>query len=251
MSQRYAIYYAPAPGTPWWSFGAHWLGRDESSGAVLPQSPPPTLAADLFERITAEPRRYGFHATLKAPFRLAADGDARVLVERVRTLAGRLESLPLGALVPVFMDGFVALVPPARNPALSDLAAACIKDLDDLRVPLGEADRARRRIDPSDARALDLLERYGYPHVLERFRFHMTLTGPIDTALAARVVSGIADTVAHLNAEAPLILDRLCVFFESGPGSPMRRIADVELRAAGREVRRKADSADLARENAG
>ena len=35
MSARYAIYLAPAHGSPWWTFGAHWLGRDESNGAAL------------------------------------------------------------------------------------------------------------------------------------------------------------------------------------------------------------------------
>lgn len=229
MKPRYAIYFAPSPGSAWWSFGAHWLGRDEASGALLPQTPLPQSSAGEFERITAEPRRYGFHATLKAPFRLAESCDADHLLERMRALAVGLRPVPLGTLVPVFMDGFVALASTSRNPALTALAAACTKDLDDLRAPLGEADRGKRQIDPADARARELLERYGYPNVLERFRFHMTLTGPVDTALAARVVAWIAGTVARLNSEAPPVLDRLCLFFEPEPGAPLRRIADVEL----------------------
>jgi putative phosphonate metabolism protein len=226
---RYAVYFAPPPASPWWRFGAHWLGRDETSGALLPQTPPPHSSPGEFERITAEPRRYGFHATLKAPFRLAAGCDADHLLKRVRAVAAGLRPVPLGTLVPVFVDGFVALGATSRAPALNALAAACTKDLDDLRAPLGEADRLRRRIDPADARASELLERYGYPHVLERFRFHMTLTGPVETTLAARVVSGIAGTVARLNTEAPPVLDRLCLFCEPVPNAPMRRIADVEL----------------------
>ncbi len=226
---RYAVYFAPAQDSAWWRFGAHWLGRDEASGALLPQTPLPQSPTGEFERITAEPRRYGFHATLKAPFRLAQRCDANHMLERLRSLAADLKPVPLGALVPVFMDGFVALASTSRSPALTALAAACTKDLDDLRAPLGEADRLKRRIDPADARAQELLERYGYPNVMERFRFHMTLTGTVDTTLAARVVAWIADTVARLNSEEPPVLDRLCLFFEPAPGAPLRRIADVEL----------------------
>ncbi|HVE52299.1 MAG TPA: hypothetical protein VNB23_02820, partial [Ramlibacter sp.] len=61
---RYAIYYAPAVGSPWWKFGAGWLGRDEQRDAPLPQPPLHGLQPDEFARVTAEPRRYGFHATL-------------------------------------------------------------------------------------------------------------------------------------------------------------------------------------------
>jgi putative phosphonate metabolism protein len=230
VKPRYAVYFAPPPGSAWWRFGAHWLGRDETSGELLPQMPLPQTSAGEFERITAEPRRYGFHATLKAPFRLAAGCDADQLVKRLRSLAAGLKPVPLGTLAPVFVDGFVALASRSRSPALNELAAACTRDLDDLRAPLGEADRRKRQIDPADARALELLERYGYPHVLERFRFHMTLTGPVDTTLAARVVAWVAGSVTRLNAEAPLVLDRLCLFLEPEPGAPFRRIAEVELR---------------------
>mgnify|MGYP006195748115 CR=1 FL=1 len=37
MSRRYAIYFAPRPDSPWWTLGAHWLGRDEHRDAPLPQ----------------------------------------------------------------------------------------------------------------------------------------------------------------------------------------------------------------------
>jgi len=226
---RYAIYYAPRRGSAWWNFGARWLGRDEHDDQPLAPQGWLQMPTNEFQRMTGAASRYGFHATLKAPFHLAGGCNAEALLERVRLLARALKPLPLGTLVPVFMDGFVALVPSRRNPALSALAQACVEQLDDLRAPLDEAARSRRRIDPGDARAQELFERYGYPHVLERFRFHMTLTGPIDTALAGKVVAQIARPVAQLNTEAPPVLDRLCVFAEPRAGAPLRRIADVEL----------------------
>lgn len=229
MTRRYAIYYAPAPDTVWWRFGAHWLGRDERTGAAVPQALPPQWAAEELERITAEPRRYGFHATLKAPFRLHDGVTEEALLERVKWLARSLQPVALGTLVPVMMDGFVALVPASPNPALNALAETCVTELDDLRAPLSQADMERRRFGQLDTRGRELLERYGYPHVLERFRFHMTLSGPVDTAWAGRIVAQVARPVHQVNIEQPPALDRLCVFVEPEPGAAFLRTADAPL----------------------
>ena len=230
MTARYAIYYAPSHESPWWAFGACWLGRNERSGEALAQPVLPPLSAAELARISARPRRYGFHATLKAPFRLQAGETADTLIERVEALAGSRDAVPLGTLVPVFMEGFVALVPSDVNPALNALAEACVTRLDDLRAPITNSELARRRPDSLDARGRELLERFGYPYTLERFNFHMTLTGRIDTALAGQLVAQIARPVAQLNIAAPPVLDRLCVFCESEPDAPLLRIADARLR---------------------
>lgn len=229
MSSRYAIYYAPESGTAWSDFGTHWLGAEPWRIGRPVRSDWPLLEASEQERVTAEPRRYGFHATLKAPFRLHAAGNPNVLLARVTALARTLHPLPLGTLVPVYTAGFVALVPSTVNPALTALAQACVTELDDLRAPLTAADLARRRPDQLDPRGRELLARFGYPHVLERYRFHMTLTGPVDTALAGRIVAHLARPMAQLNAQSPPILDRLCIFEETQPGLPLRRMAQVEL----------------------
>lgn len=229
MTHRYAIYHAPAPGKAWWKFGSHWLGRDERTGSALPQVAAGQLSWSELASITAQPRRYGFHATLKAPFRLAEGTTESELVSRVDQLAGSLAPVPLGTLVPIWMNGFVALVPARENPALNALAQTCVVELDDLRAPLTEAEIAHREPGKLDARGCQLLREFGYPLVLERFRFHMSLTGPIDAALAGRVIAQIANPVARLNIEAPPVLDRLCIFVEAQPGAGFLRIADAQL----------------------
>jgi hypothetical protein len=229
MTGRYAVYYAPARESPWWEFGATWLGRDEAREMPLLQQPLEGFDAAGMESLTALPRRYGFHATLKAPFRLRLGASPELALNRLQLLAMGLRAVPLGKLVPVYMDGFVALVPATPNPALLSLAAMCVTVLDDLRAPLTQAERDHRLIAPEDSRGRELLELHGYPHVLERFRFHMTLTGPVDTATAGRVVAQVARPVAQLHSLDAPVLDRLCLFFEPEPGAPMRRLADVEL----------------------
>ncbi len=229
MSARYAIYYAPGLDSPWWAFGATSLGRDEQRDVRLPRPALHGVPGDGMDALTEQPRRYGFHATLKAPFRLGPGATPQAVLDRLQAFAQGRRAIPLGALELVFMDGFVALVPAVASPALQALASACVTDLDALRAPLSPQERERRRIDPADARGKELFERYGYPHVLERFRFHMTLTGPVDAALARQLVAQLARPVARLNAHEPPVLDRLCLFVEARDGAPFRRVADLRL----------------------
>jgi putative phosphonate metabolism protein len=225
MTPRYAIYFAPAKASPWWTFGSHWLGRNEFDDTALPLTEP-----QLWD-ITAEPRRYGFHATLKAPFRLAEHKTLDDLISRTQALAANLAPLSLGSMQALSLGKFVALCPSTLPPYLAALAEDCVVGLDDLRAPLTEQDLVRRQVGQLDAREMELLHRYGYPYVLERFRFHFTLTGPVDQPARQRVIQAVQEQVAHMNAVAPLVLDRLCLFMEAAPGSSFRRIADVALSA--------------------
>ena len=231
-SARYAVYFAPERPSPWWAFGAHWLGRNEFDNTPMTQPTLAGLTAPELAAITAEPRRYGFHATLKAPFHLAAGHDESDLMTRLDRLSRRLAPTPLGGLQPAAVGNFVALVPDDRTAeGVQALASACVSDLDDLRAPLGEADLARRHSAGLDARESELLALYGYPHVMERFRLHLTLTGPVDAATARRVIDAATGMTAGLNAQAPPLLDRLCLFVEPSRGAPFQRIMDVRLGA--------------------
>lgn len=229
MTARYAIYFAPAKDSPWWTFGAGWLGRDEVANTPLTAPTPSQLDADSLHHVTAEPRRYGFHATLKAPFGLQTGHCFDDLLARLQALADTLKPLALGPLRPTELGNFVALVPESSPTALAELAARCVTELDDLRAPLTEAEQARRRMAPLDARELALLERYGYPYVLERFRLHFSLTGPVEPGMAQQVIEAVIQPLAQLNAQTPLVLDRLCLFVEPAPGQAFTRLADLVL----------------------
>jgi putative phosphonate metabolism protein len=229
MSQRYAIYFAPAKATPWWNLGAHWLGRDEFTNAALVPTEFLSIGAEERLVITSDPRRYGFHATLKAPFRLKQHKTLQELMDRTRTLAAKLVALPLGPLQAQSLGKFVALTPTHSSSELQALAADCVVALDDLRAPLSPEDLTRRQVSKLDAREMELMNRYGYPYVLERFRFHFSLTGQVDPSSRQRTIQAVAEQVCLMNATAPMVLDRLCVFEEAYPGMPFRRIADMAL----------------------
>ncbi len=148
---------------------------------------------------------------------------------RVHALAAHLTPVPLGPLRALNLGKFVALQPIKASDELCTLAEACVVGLDDLRAALSTEELARRQIVRLDTRELELLRRYGYPYVLERFRFHFTLSGPVDQPTRQRITQAVAKSVDRLNAEAPLVLDRLCLFKESAPGRSFQRIADVPL----------------------
>jgi len=136
----------------------------------LPESP---------EALTARPRRYGGHATLKAPFRLAPNRSFDDLETACRALAADLEPVTLDALTPLWLGRFLALVPLGDTAALDALAAACVTRLDGFRAPPTPAELDRRRAQRLTVRQEQHLARWGYPYVLDAFRFHMTLTGPV------------------------------------------------------------------------
>lgn len=229
MTPRYAIYFAPEPGSPWWEFGSRWLGRDECRDVNKVQHSLARIGPVELREITVQPRRYGFHATLKAPFSLNGSHAADDLKTRMQALAATLKPVVLGSMQVTTLGDFVALMPTLAPHELTALAAACVTTLDDLREPLSEAHLARRRVEHLDAREQELLHQHGYPYVLERFRFHLTVSGPVDQPTAQRVMQELADPVAQLNATAPLVLDRLCLFVEPAPGQPFKRIADARL----------------------
>jgi len=231
MSARYAIYFAPDRHSPWWAFGAHWLGRDEHDNCALTQPSLDAIGPMELATITAEPRRYGFHATLKAPFQLSGGNDEATLVARLGRLAQTLAPVPLGSLRVATLGHFVALVPDSEPDGLQALAASCVSELDDLRAPLTQAELARRQPASLDPRETELLARYGYPYVMERFRLHLTLTGPINAPLEQRVLEAVTPAITRLNRDSPVTLDRLCLFVERSPGTPFVRTLDVRLRS--------------------
>lgn len=214
--RRHAIYFAPEPGALA-RFGAGWLGWDAEAGveAERPAMLPAGLAARRAE-ITAEPRRYGFHGTLKAPFALAGEATVAALDEALAALAAGRAGFGLAMRVAT-IGRFVALVPAGGEEAIAALAAACVTGLDGFRAPPSDAEMARRRAAGLDAAAEALLVRWGYPYVLERFRFHMTLTGPLEAGEREGVRGALAATMAPLLGE-PMAVGSVCRFSEGADG---------------------------------
>jgi putative phosphonate metabolism protein len=203
-SPRYAIYYTPPPASPLAQFGTSVLGYDCASAIDLPHLTLDGVDPAALAEATAEPRRYGFHATLKAPFYLS-DRAEEDLVAGLTSFAARHAPVTLGRPVVAVIGRFIALVPEKPNPPLIEFAGRCVEAFDPYRAPLTAADRERRIASGLSARQIELLDRWGYPYVLEQFRFHMTLTGP----LAPDRIEIFAPRLTQ--AFAPLAGDEVCI----------------------------------------
>jgi putative phosphonate metabolism protein len=223
---RFAIYWAPRPGSPLAAFGAEWLGRDAEDGRAMPQPAVPDIA-----RMTAEPRRYGFHATLKPPFALAEGCDEAALLDAVASLAITIDVLALPPLQLDAIGRFLALVPSAPAPDVERLAASCVARLDRFRAPLSPDELARRRQARLTPAQDALLQRWGYPYVFEEYRFHLTLTGPLTPEERAAIEPVLVRRTAPLYV-APVRVEDLVVFVEEGAGAPFRVRARFPLRGA-------------------
>lgn len=212
-AHRYAIYFAPGFDTALWRFGCETLGRDALSGQAMASRPVAGLSPSAWSDLTAEPRRYGFHATLKAPFRLQSMRRPDELMAHARSIAATRPPIEIAGLSVVTLGSFVALTPSAPSSALDRLAGEVVESFEPFRAPLTASERARRMATPLTDRQRLMLERWGYPYVFEEFRFHMTLTGSIpDADLRESVRRDLAARHAEEVGEGPVSIDGLSVF---------------------------------------
>ena len=228
MPHRCAIYFAPAAGHQLWSDAALWLGRDPLTG-LTHDDDIAGVERLLLKAHSVSARRYGFHATIKAPMQLAAGTDAEGLVAALADFAATEAPVPMGPMQLQLLDGFLALVPLQQPQALTDFAARAVAAFEPFRAPLAEQDR-NRRVAPGhlSPRQVELLDRFGYPYVLEQFQFHMTLTDRLPDDLRAPMLAAASRHFAAY-AGAELVLDRLVLFTEPEAGAPFARGPDFPL----------------------
>jgi len=191
MTARYAIYYAPDAASALWTRASAWLGRDAYSGQITARPEIPELASLDVQRLTADPRHYGFHATLKAPFELAAGRTERGLLAAAQAFAAGMTPFD-ATIAPAPLGRFLAFRLEDGEAQMQALHAACVREFEPFRASLTDADVARRRRAPLTAEQDARLLAWGYPYVFEDFRFHMTLTNSIaDGGVRARVLEAL------------------------------------------------------------
>ncbi len=216
---RYAIYFTPPQDHPLTRAAARWLGRDAFDGAIAPPEAAGDLSPEEIAFHTASARRYGFHATLKAPFVLAETETETRLDAALAAYAAAARPFTIGRLVLAQLDGFFALVPAEASPELQDFAGDVVHTFDGFRAPLTDADMARRNPDALSPAEFTNLTRWGYPYVFDQFRFHMTLTGRASGNDARRLRAALDERFDPLIA-APFAIDGLALFIEPEPGAP-------------------------------
>lgn len=220
---RYAVYFAPDPGSDLWSIGSHWLGRDAITGSLLerPEAFDPN-SLDL-EKITSGPAHYGFHATLKPPFHLAENQTPDELLAFASAFANRQAPVALPALHVSLLGDFIALIPIESREPISALAAACVDEFDIFRAPSTADDLKRRAKATLTPRQTRLLQRWGYPYVMDEFRFHLTLTESLNTSQQACILPVAKEYFSDVLA-MPCVVDAISIFAQQNETGPFEVI---------------------------
>ena len=225
---RYAIYFAAGSDSALSRFGAELLGYDAYTGdeIALSRRRRSRVAPD-WRDITADPRKYGFHGTLKAPMALAPGRTRPSFWRPARPLPAR-RGRPVIRPVVDAISGFIAVIPAEPVDALQELAADCVRAFDGFRTALTAEDRARRKPEKLSERQRDYLDRWGYPYVMEEFRFHMTLTGRLDAERRGPILEMLRARFAALGLET-LAIDRIALFKQDDARARFRIVGEWAL----------------------
>ncbi len=207
---RYAIYFSPAGSDPLTETASRWLGRNAFSDEGFDDY-------ESFADVTEEPRRYGFHATLKAPFELAEGRHESELVEAFSAFAASHGAFDVPEIVIGELGPFFALVPATLHQPLQDFTADVVRDFEPFRAPLSERDIARRKPETLSESQRANLHRFGYPYVMDDFRFHMTLTGPVSEGRRQEMADILNKTFSGF-IHRPLTISGLGLFVEKERG---------------------------------
>ncbi|MDR1035714.1 MAG: DUF1045 domain-containing protein [Deltaproteobacteria bacterium] len=225
MTERYCVYHVPGPQTPLCRLGSAALGRSIMGGEAL--APPwPEGRGGEFPPHPARAALYGFHATLVAPFRsLVAPG---VLTEAVAAAAAALEAVPLGPLeLAILPPGFPALAPSAAPAALAGLESFLVRRFAGFRLPPSNDELARR--EPLTPRQRELARTWGYPFVMDEFRYHLTLgdclqaPGLPPDPRSLRLLELLSGILGREDLDG-LSVDALCLARQERAGAPFAAV---------------------------
>jgi len=227
---RYAIYFVPAAASQLYRYGSSVLGYDSYTGSTVAFPGEFGSGAVNWNELTATPRRYGFHATLKAPFRLAPSCTEPQLINALHSFSS------LGHAVHSFtpalreLEDFIAVVPSEAEASLNALAASCTTIFDAYRAPMSPQERARRIASGLSQSQIQNLDRWGYPYVLAEFRFHMTLTGAVPQRRKKAILAILLNGLRQMKVEPSIAVDRLALMKQETPDAPFRVVSDATLK---------------------
>ena len=228
---RYAIYQTPHPDSGLWSLASCWLGRDAATGAATERPSVSGLANCNLDRLTAVPRHYGFHGTLKAPFEPAAGFDEADLRAAMRDFARSRSPFEVPLDVGLLGD-FLALRPLQPSSALDELHRDCVREFDVFRAPIAADDLARRRHKRLTPEQNAYLARWGYPHIFEHFRFHMTLTSRIACRSSHEAMRTAVDALFAPLLVEPIAFEGIALFAQPDRETPFRMLGWYPFRGS-------------------
>ncbi len=215
---RYAIYYAPEPGSPLDTFGRSWFGNSANG---RPPGANAKLGPNKIAALSESSRRYGLHGTLKPPFALNPGTTSESLLEAARVFARSLTPVEIPPLELVTIAKFIALSPTTQSAALEKLSAACVRGFEAYRGPLSNEQVENYRFNKLTVHQEQMLHHWGYPYVMEEFRFHISVTDPIDDPKERQEAMTAIETLAAPVLGKASTIRELTLFSQPGLYEPM------------------------------
>lgn len=216
---RYALYFTPPQDHPLSRAAQHWLGSNPFKGELCSQLAVPGFPPEELHDLTADPRRYGFHGTLKAPFELSAGRTETQLLQALDEFSAECEAFEIPEMMLGQLGPFFALVPSGECAELQMLADETVRRFEPFRAPLSDADIARRKPEELTESGRRNLETWGYPYVFDDFRFHMTLTGKVPAERRPAMREALEERFGAFIGQ-PLLIDTVALFIEPQHGAP-------------------------------
>ena len=209
---RVAVYYAPLPDDPLFAAGAPGWAATRRATRRLPQPDIPDIA-----EVTADPRRYGFHATLKPPMRLRPGWQWHDVAAMPRRMLADASRRSICRRSPCrTCSAFLLCARPRRARRCRRWPMPASSDLDAFRGPPSEAELARRRRADLSRRQDAMLMRWGYPYVFDTWFFHMTLTRRLSAA-EKHVFMPAAEAYFARAIATPRRVKDICLFVQPVP----------------------------------
>ena len=209
--KRYAIYYAPIENCGLDVFGKCLLGWDPYKGEEITNSYPPKLPnLQKFSRFVLTPKQYGFHGTIKAPFRLKDGYTYNDLENKVCEISKQIHSFYIDKLIIKKLGNFIALIP-TNNLKVNDVSNKFVEGLDYLRDELSENEIKKRNPIKLTSRQKKMLFKWGYPYVFNEFKFHLTLTSKLNIEEIDDVFKSLQNILTQFNL-IKINFNSVCIF---------------------------------------
>ncbi len=219
----------PAENTNLYRFGASIIGYDCYTGGDVPFAGGLEIESKTWTELTEDPRRYGFHATLKAPFYLSPSCTEAQLSNAIANFALLARTAPTFKPTIRLLKDFIAIVPRRRQSGIDKLASDCVTLFDAYRAPMSPQERARRVAAGLNAGQIGHLDRWGYPYLFDDFRFHLTLSGRISVERRDVVMAALEKLFARTCGDTPIAVDQLTLLRQDTPKSRFRVVSQTKI----------------------
>lgn len=217
---RYAICYAPEKNSPLNSFGQTWLGRDVRTGNRIDQPEVEGVYSQELRNIVSPAAFYGFHGTLKPPFYLPVPELEEKLISDIQAFAASEKSFHLPRLTVARIGRILVLEPERSSDPINRLAERCVRHFDSYRRSSSCEDSDDRASSRLSSTQQENIIKWGNPYVMDEFKFHLSLTGPIlDIHLSDHLMRVIQRQIAALDLNS-IEVASICLFFQADKNQP-------------------------------